>query len=733
MSYEDDLARYYGYDLIRRNEGFDKKYRDGPQNNWGYGSKAPANVPMGSYPTRETAERDMRAEADKVFSTIQGVNPNLRPEIAASATSGGYNYGDDYFRRDGGGMNAALKSNDPQQWTAANNIKTGIGIGYMPGLAARRDRENAAASQPIPPPVTYDPFGTPYWSKIGMDEAGNIIPAGTNKGPAQQSAVVGSSGTVPSSSVTTPRPSTPPMGYGSQPMAEDQGALSRIFQNPMFQTGLGMLTTPGFDPVQGYGAAQNANLARLKGIDAQREMEIKKQREAEWNASMAPGGPMEGALKGYPPAALQALRLAGPDKGGEILSRFVTGKGDQDFQLGFLEKQQALARENKRLELQQSWDMLNNLGAEGQPGAQPAAPMGLPSGVSGISTGGAATRVGGAPAPSTGTPSLMPSVPMGLAPQAPPQPQAQPGQVPPLPPPQGPQGGALMPNNVPPAGAVPSGMQTNPNAPQINLPQLSPRALQLQKQAAFYGLQGNRAGVQAAEQELAKEPSFIMRQKESERLGVDAGKRAADQAAATQALGQFDDMQANAKAWFEHAPNAANGAIGKIQSGENYQTYVNSLPYVGNAGAQNFNTRLRHDADAIAVQLRKITGGGHSSDAADKTFKDAISKAIESNDPESFMAIMQSARNVIAKAGSLPDDYKLPDNGHGGKLRPEDVAAINKYATNPIAPGDPKIRTDQPVAAQTRQPVKVNSPEEAAALPKGTLFIGHDGQQRVRN
>ena len=250
-----------------------------------------------------------------------------------------------------------------------------------------------------------------------------------------------------------------------------------------------------------------------------------------------------------------------------------------------------------------------------------------------------------------------------------PTPTAQPGAQPIM--------GA--PDNRMPHGATSSPIMPNDSGLTMRLPELSPRALQLQKLIDYYTSKGDGRSAGVYENQLKQEPSYVARQKEAEKVGASNEAAEKSRKAGARALDVFDRMKANAEAWFEHAPKAAMGAIGPIQGTDDYQKWVNGLPLVGNPGAQNFHTRLMHDVDAIAVQLRAITGaGGQSNEFMDRTFKDAIGKAIASNDKESFFAILDSARNVILQASQLPPGYKPPT--FDGKLTHDEVSAINKFA-----------------------------------------------------
>lgn len=286
--------------------------------------------------------------------------------------------------------------------------------------------------------------------------------------------------------------------------------------------------------------------------------------------------------------------------------------------------------------------------------------------------------------------------------------------------PQAPQVDA---GNRPQQGIAPAPAQVNPVGEDIPLPDISPRAQRLQKNVDLYAMQGDGRTASVYDQQLLREPSMILRQKEMERVATQNAQRKADQEAAARALNVFDRMSANAHMWFDMAPDAANNAIGPVQSTDMYQK-LNSIPFIGNKGAQNFHTRLNHDIEAVSTQLRKINGGGHGSDAVDKTFRDAVGKAVEANDPQSFFAILESARNTITNAGQLPEGYR--QKGYSGTITPDEAAAINKYAKTKIAPNDPRVvemgASAMPVNATNATPAPTKPASHASQLNAGAII-----------
>lgn len=287
--------------------------------------------------------------------------------------------------------------------------------------------------------------------------------------------------------------------------------------------------------------------------------------------------------------------------------------------------------------------------------------------------------------------------------------------------PQAPQVDAA---NLPQSGVAPASAQVNPQGDDIPLPDLSPRAKRLQKSVDLYAMQGDGRTAGVYDQQLLREPSVIARQKEMERIAVQNAQRKADQEAGMRALNVFDRMAANAHMWFSHAPDAANNAIGPIESSEYWQM-LNSTPLLGNKGAQNFHARLNHDIDAVSTQLRKIQGGGHGSDAVDKTFKEAVGAAVKANDPESFFSILESARNTILNASQLPEGYQQKGYQQG-TITPDEAAAINKFASTKIAPNDPRVApmgaNNMPTNATHSTPPPARSADHASQLGIGTII-----------
>lgn len=287
-----------------------------------------------------------------------------------------------------------------------------------------------------------------------------------------------------------------------------------------------------------------------------------------------------------------------------------------------------------------------------------------------------------------------------------------------------PQAPQIDPQNKPAMGVAPSPMQVNPAGEDIPLPDMSPRAQRLQKNVDLYAMQGDGRTASVYDQQLLREPSMVLRQKEMERVAAQNAQRKADQEAASRALNVFDRMASNAHMWFERAPEAATNAIGPIQSTDTFQM-MNSVPLIGNKGAQNFHTRLQHDIEAVSTQLRKIQGGGHGSDAVDKTFRDAVGKAIQANDPDAFFSILESARNTITNAGQLPEGYQQKGYKQG-TITPQEAAVINKYAKTKIDPNDQRIvemgASAMPVNATNATPAPTKPASHASQLNAGAII-----------
>lgn len=239
-------------------------------------------------------------------------------------------------------------------------------------------------------------------------------------------------------------------------------------------------------------------------------------------------------------------------------------------------------------------------------------------------------------------------------------------------------------------GALPPGttsgrMVAQENAPDASMVPLSANAQLATKMLPVMGLMGDRAGVMSEKDILDADPTYQARLSQSRKMGEQAAQLTNKQQAGTRVYSAINDLEQKARAWYEHAPSAFNGAIGPWNSNQTLQMATGFT----NRGAQAFNTLLHHDIEKLVALYREMpsTGAGQGTDAQDANFKDAMGKWISSPDPQTAFAILQSAKDLVRTKSGLPRDFDLPHT----PLDPRDVDAVNHYAATPITPDSPYV------------------------------------------
>lgn len=282
------------------------------------------------------------------------------------------------------------------------------------------------------------------------------------------------------------------------------------------------------------------------------------------------------------------------------------------------------------------------------------------------------------------------------------------------------------PGKMPP-GTLPSrSMQSQPGAPEPTMVPLSADAQRAQRMQDYFASEGNRAGVSAAQNRFATDPSVIHRKAQAERMGADAGVLATKQAAATRVYEAVNELEQKARAWYEHNPGAFDAGTGPWNENQTLQSATGWM----NRSGQAFNNLMHHDIEKLVALYREMpsSGKGTGSDAQDANFADAMGKWMKSPDPQTAFAVLQSAKGLIRSKGGLSHDFDLPRQ----PLHPRDVASINTYAKRPIGPDSPYARPDYfdengrlniNVRPQTRLPAQRAAPDapqperEARAAP----------------
>lgn len=229
-----------------------------------------------------------------------------------------------------------------------------------------------------------------------------------------------------------------------------------------------------------------------------------------------------------------------------------------------------------------------------------------------------------------------------------------------------------------PPGTYPGRMTPQPTAPDASMVPLSDEAGKALKALRYNQFKGDRAGVSAANDTLLRDPTYQARAAQAKKMGEDAASLQSKQAAGARVLQAFNEMTQKVNAWKDHAPDLFNAATGPWNSNEHVQNWTGWA----NRGGQALNTMLHHDVGRLVALYREMpsSGKGAGSDAQDANFKEAIGHWMAAPDPESAMAILQSAKNLIKDKAGLPYEFDT----EGRPLDPKDVAAINRYAKRKI-------------------------------------------------
>ena len=235
-------------------------------------------------------------------------------------------------------------------------------------------------------------------------------------------------------------------------------------------------------------------------------------------------------------------------------------------------------------------------------------------------------------------------------------------------------------SNQPP-GTTAGGLQAQADAPAASMIPLSPAAQQAQRNIQFFGLAGNRAGVSAQDAILKNDPSVKARDAQSQAAGQSANKLADKQGAAARVYAAANELDQKANAWYQHAPDAFTAAIGPFNTHVDPVISVPAIKGLWNPGAYDFYTTMDHDIHKLTSLYREMPssgGSGGGSDSQDANFLNAMGEARRAKSPESFFAIMQSAKQLIRDKGGLPHGFELPPE----PLNTKDIAAINRYAAH---------------------------------------------------
>ncbi len=170
-------------------------------------------------------------------------------------------------------------------------------------------------------------------------------------------------------------------------------------------------------------------------------------------------------------------------------------------------------------------------------------------------------------------------------------------------------------------------------------------------------------------------PAAEGEKKRAESVGTHTGQ---NQAAVTESrrradisMGLLDQLEDLAKGAYLKDPALLKAATGPYASGENVQAGLQGarqIPILGRAvpGSEesfNLNKRMHHIIEGLSTQIKIAASRGVVTDQAQRTFDSAIGKFMETDDPNTFFAILHDARNIIkGMGGDMPEPLKKDNN-----------------------------------------------------------------------
>lgn len=295
--------------------------------------------------------------------------------------------------------------------------------------------------------------------------------------------------------------------------------------------------------------------------------------------------------------------------------------------------------------------------------------------------------------------------------------------------------------STPLPGTVPGNLNANTDLPTSMVP-LDDEAQWAQNLLRMKAIRGDRGGVQGANDLLKTNQSYQAREGQARAAGADAERRAEARRTGANILRSYAQLLHS----FDETPkDKLEGAIGPYNTQKigPAPSLLNPANWIGAAirpsniddmtppqaaAAHPYNpyTRLWGNKDAWDTQNLF----GHDVHGITNAFMSGGSKSLNMSDKrqEAFDATMRD----FMKASSRDNAKEILDHAKGiiandFGLSPAEADATIKAHINEITRNR---REGSSISEQ--QVVRVNSPDEAAKLPKGTPFIGHDGIPRVR-
>ncbi len=159
--------------------------------------------------------------------------------------------------------------------------------------------------------------------------------------------------------------------------------------------------------------------------------------------------------------------------------------------------------------------------------------------------------------------------------------------------------------------------------------------------------------------------------KQAESLGTHTGQNQAavieSRRRADISMGLLDQLEELATKAYLKDPEVLKAATGPIASSEFVQKALQGarqFPLAGRAvpGSEesfNLNKRMHHIIEGLSTQIKIAAARGVVTDQAQRTFDSAIGKFMETDDPNTFFAIMHDARNIIkGMGGQMPEPIR---------------------------------------------------------------------------
>lgn len=185
------------------------------------------------------------------------------------------------------------------------------------------------------------------------------------------------------------------------------------------------------------------------------------------------------------------------------------------------------------------------------------------------------------------------------------------------------------------------------------------------------GIMPTAPGSQEQVMSMSGFPAAEGAKKQAESLGTHTGQNQAGVIEARRradiSMGLLDQLEELAKTAYLKDPELLKAATGPYASKESVQAALQAgrqVPLLGRGvpGSEesfNLNKRMHHIIEGLSTQIKIAAARGVVTDQAQRTFDSAIGKFMETDDPNTFFAIMHDARNIIkGMGGQMPEPIR---------------------------------------------------------------------------